>query len=138
MLDYAPRTTHLKNHNSVQQLKTTTMNALRNRVQLIGNLGIDPEVKSFDNNRKMARLSIATNEVYYNSKGEKIQDTQWHTIIMWGKTAEIAEKYLKKGQEIAVEGKLVNRSYETKEGGKRYTTEVVVNELVMLGRKEAA
>lgn len=114
------------------------MNALRNRVQLIGNLGIDPEVKSFDNNRKMARLSIATNEVYYNSKGEKIQDTQWHTIIMWGKTAEIAEKYLKKGQEIAVEGKLVNRSYETKEGGKRYTTEVVVNELVMLGRKEAA
>lgn len=114
------------------------MNALRNRVQLIGNLGIDPEVKTFDNNRKMARVSIATNEVYHNSKGEKIQDTQWHTIIMWGKTAEIAEKYLRKGQEIAVEGKLVNRSYDTKEGEKRYVTEVIVNELVMLGRKEAA
>ena len=114
------------------------MNALRNRVQLIGNLGMDPEVKSFDKDKKMAKLSIATNEVYYNAKGEKVQDTQWHNIVMWGKTAEIAEKYLKKGQEIAVEGKLVNRSWETKEGDKRYATEVVVSELVMLGKKEDA
>ena len=114
------------------------MNALRNRVQLIGNLGMDPEVKSFDKDKKMARISIATNEVYYNAKGEKVQDTQWHNIVMWGKTAEIAEKYLKKGQEIAVEGKLVNRSWETKEGDKRYATEVVVSELVMLGKKEDA
>jgi single-strand DNA-binding protein len=114
------------------------MNALRNRVQLIGNLGMDPEVKSFDKDKKMARISIATNEVYYNAKGEKVQDTQWHNIVMWGKTAEIAEKYLKKGQEVAVEGKLVNRSWETKEGEKRYATEVVVNELVMLGKKDAA
>ncbi|MDA9266989.1 single-stranded DNA-binding protein [Salibacteraceae bacterium] len=114
------------------------MNALRNRVQLIGNLGMDPEVKSFDKDKKMAKLSIATNEVYYNAKGEKVQDTQWHNIVMWGKTAEIAEKYLKKGQEVAVEGKLVNRSWETKEGDKRYATEVVVSELVMLGKKEDA
>ncbi len=114
------------------------MNALRNRVQLIGNLGMDPEVKSFDKEKKMARISIATKEVYYNAKGERVQDTQWHNIVMWGKTAEIAEKFLKKGQEIAVEGKLVNRSWETKEGEKRYTTEVVVNELVMLGKKDAA
>ncbi len=114
------------------------MNALRNRVQLIGNLGMDPEVKSFDKDKKMARISIATNEVYYNAKGEKVQDTQWHNIVMWGKTTEIAEKYLKKGQEVAVEGKLVNRSWETKEGEKRYATEVVVNELVMLGKKDAA
>ncbi|HAQ69342.1 MAG TPA: single-stranded DNA-binding protein [Flavobacteriales bacterium] len=114
------------------------MNALRNRVQLIGNLGMDPEVKSFDKDKKMAKISIATNEVYYNAKGEKVQDTQWHNIVMWGKTAEIAEKYLKKGQEIAVEGKLVNRSWETKEGDKRYATEVVVSELVMLGKKEDA
>ena len=114
------------------------MNALRNRVQLIGNLGMDPEVKSFDKDKKMAKISIATNEVYYNAKGEKVQDTQWHNIVMWGKTAEIAEKYLKKGQEIAVEGKLVNRSWETKEGEKRYATEVVVSELVMLGKKEDA
>ena len=114
------------------------MNALRNRVQLIGNLGMDPEVKSFDKDKKMAKLSIAPNEVYYNAKGEKVQDTQWHNIVMWGKTAEIAEKYLKKGQEVAVEGKLVNRSWETKEGDKRYATEVVVSELVMLGKKEDA
>ena len=114
------------------------MNALRNRVQLIGNLGMDPEVKSFDKDKKMAKLSIATNEVYYNAKGEKVQDTQWHNIVMWGKTAEIAEKYLKKGQKVAVEGKLVNRSWETKEGDKRYATEVVVSELVMLGKKEDA
>ncbi len=114
------------------------MNALRNRVQLIGNLGMDPEVKSFDKDKKMAKLSIATNEVYYKAKGEKVQDTQWHNIVMWGKTAEIAEKYLKKGQEVAVEGKLVNRSWETKEGDKRYATEVVVSELVMLGKKEDA
>jgi single-strand DNA-binding protein len=114
------------------------MNALRNRVQLIGNLGMDPEVKSFEKDKKMARISIATKEVYYNAKGEKVQDTHWHNIVMWGKTAEIAEKYLKKGQEVAVEGKLVNRSWETKEGEKRYTTEVVVYELVMLGKKDAA
>ena len=105
---------------------------------MIGNLGMDPEVKSFDKDKKMARISIATNEVYYNAKGEKVQDTQWHNIVMWGKTTEIAEKYLKKGQEVAVEGKLVNRSWETKEGEKRYATEVVVNELVMLGKKDAA
>ena len=105
------------------------MNALRNRVQLIGHLGMNPEVKTFDGDRKMAKVSIATNEVYYNAKGEKIEDTQWHNIVMWGKTAEIAEKYLKKGQEVCVEGKLVNRSWETKEGDKRYITEVVVNEL---------
>ena len=111
------------------------MNALRNRVQLIGNLGMDPEVKSFDKDKKMARISIATNEVYYNAKGEKVQDTQWHNIVMWGKTTEIAEKYLKKGQEVAVEGKLVNRSWETKEGEKKYITEVVCNEVVLLGGK---
>lgn len=86
----------------------------------------------------MAKLSIATNEVYRNSNGERVQETQWHNLVMWGRTAEIAEKFLKKGQEIAVEGKLVNRSYETKDGQKRYVSEVVVSELVMLGHKETA
>ena len=114
------------------------MNALKNRVQLIGNLGMAPEVKSFDNDRKMAKVSIATNEVYTNSKGERVQDTQWHNLVMWGRTAEIAERYLRKGQEVAIEGKLVNRSWETKEGEKRYLTEILVSELVMLGRKEEA
>ena len=114
------------------------MNALKNRVQLIGHLGQNPELKTFDNDKKMAKFSIATNEVYYNAKGEKVEDTQWHNIVMWGKTAEIADKYLKKGSEVCLEGKLVNRSYETKEGEKKYITEVVVNEMVMLGKKDAA
>jgi single-strand DNA-binding protein len=114
------------------------MNALKNRVQLIGNLGADPEIKSFDNDRKMARISIATNEVYTNNKGERVEETQWHTVIAWGKLAEIAEKYLHKGSEVALEGKLVNRSWETKEGEKRYVTEVVAAELVMLGKKQPA
>jgi single-strand DNA-binding protein len=111
------------------------MNNLRNRVQLIGHLGANPEVKTFDGGKTKASVSIATNEVYYNAKGEKIEDTQWHNIVMWGKTAEIADKYLKKGAEICVEGKLTSRSYETKEGEKRYITEVVVSEMVMLGKK---
>lgn len=113
------------------------MNALRNRVQLIGNLGMDPEIKVFGEDKKMAKLSIATSEVYTNNNGERIQETQWHKLVMWGRTALVAEKFLKKGQEIAVEGKLVNRSYE-KDGQKHYITEIVVSELVMLGRKEAA
>ncbi|MEX2597757.1 MAG: single-stranded DNA-binding protein [Salibacteraceae bacterium] len=114
------------------------MNALRNRVQLIGHLGMDPEVKTFDKDKKLTRVSIATNEVYYNAKNERIEETQWHNVVMWGKTADIAEKYLKKGQEIALEGKLVNKSWETKEGEKRYSTEINVSEFVMLGKKEAA
>jgi len=111
------------------------MNNLRNRVQLIGRLGNTPETKSFDGGKMSSTTSIATNEVYYNSKGEKVEEAQWHNIVMWGKTAEIADKYLKKGMEICVEGKLTSRSYDTKEGEKRYITEVVVNELVMLGKK---
>ncbi len=114
------------------------MNALKNRVQLIGNLGMDPEVRLFETDKKMAKVSIATHEVYKNSKGERVQDTQWHNLVMWGRTAEIADKFLQKGQEVAIEGKLVTRSWETKEGDKRYTTEVVVTELVMLGRREQA
>lgn len=114
------------------------MNALRNRVQLIGNLGTAPEVKTFDKDRKMAKFPIATNEVYYNAKGEKVEDTQWHNVVMWGKIADVAERFLKKGQEVAIEGKLVSRSYETKEGEKRYVTEVVASEIVMLGKKEEA
>ena len=82
----------------------------------------------------MAAFSLATNETYYNNKGEKVTDTQWHNIVAWGKIAEIAENYLSKGNEIMVEGKLMSRSYETKEGEKRYITEVKCNELLMLGK----
>jgi single-strand DNA-binding protein len=110
------------------------MNALRNKVQLIGNLGQDPEIVALENGNKLAKFAIATNESYRNAKGEKITDTQWHNIVAWGKTAEIVEKYLAKGSEIAVEGKLTHRSYETKEGEKRYVTEVKCNELLMLGK----
>ena len=111
------------------------MNALRNKVQLIGNLGMDPEVKTLDGGRKLAKLSIATNESYKNSKGEQVKETQWHNLVAWGKTAEIIEKHLKKGSEVAVEGKLIHRNYTDKEGMKRYFTEIEVNELLMLGGK---
>tara|TARA_R110002049_G_scaffold304060_4_gene498959 strand:+ start:8302 stop:8637 length:336 start_codon:yes stop_codon:yes gene_type:complete len=110
------------------------MNALRNKVQLIGNLGNDPEIINLDGGKKLAKFSIATNESYKNAAGEKVTDTQWHNVVAWGKTAEIVENYLTKGKEIALEGKLVNRSYETKEGEKRYITEINCSELLMLGK----
>ncbi|MRT15517.1 single-stranded DNA-binding protein [Vitellibacter sp. q18] len=111
------------------------MSTLRNKVQLIGNLGNDPEIINLDGGKKLAKFSIATNETYKNQKGEKITDTQWHNIVAWGKTAEIIENYLSKGKEVAVEGKLTSRSWEDKDGNKKYITEIVCNELVMLGSK---
>ena len=111
------------------------MSTLRNKVQLIGNLGNHPEIITLENEKKLAKFSIATNESYKNSQGEKVTDTQWHNVVAWGKTAEIVEKYVTKGKEVAIEGKLTNRSYETKEGEKRYITEVVCNELLMLGNE---
>ncbi|MBT1703189.1 single-stranded DNA-binding protein [Chryseosolibacter indicus] len=109
------------------------MKSLRNSVQLIGRLGKDPEVRSFNNSKK-ASFSIATTDTYKNQNGEKIEDTQWHNIVIWGKLAGVAEKYLKRGQEIAIEGKLVHRVYESN-GEKKYITEINVNDLVMLGGK---
>jgi single-strand DNA-binding protein len=110
------------------------MNTLRNKVQLIGNLGNDPEIINLESGKTLAKFSIATNESYTNNKGEKITDTQWHNIVAWGKTAQIIEKYVGKGKEVAIEGKLTNRFYETKTGEKRYITEIVCNELMMLGK----
>lgn len=113
------------------------MNTLRNKVQLIGNLGNTPEIITLNGGKKLAKFSMATNETYRNNNGEKITDTQWHNIVAWNKTAEIIENYLDKGSEIAIEGKLTSRSWEDKEGNKRYITEVVCNELLMLnGKKE--
>jgi single-strand DNA-binding protein len=111
------------------------MYALRNRVTLIGNLGAIPDVKNTENGKKLARFSIATDEVYQNASGEKVTETQWHTLVAWGKIAEVAEKYLEKGSEVAVEGKLVHRNYLDKEGNKKYVTEVQVNELLLLGSR---
>ena len=110
------------------------MNAMKNRVQLIGNVGNDPEIKNFDGGKKLANLTIATNDSYKNDKGEKVEQTEWHRISAWGKTAEIIEKYVTKGREIAVEGKLTHRSYDDKNGEKRYVTEVVVTEIHLLGK----
>ncbi len=114
------------------------MNTLRNKVQLIGNLGNDPEIINLESGKMLAKFSIATNESYKNSKGEKITDTQWHNVVAWGKTAEIVEKYVTKGKEIAIEGKLTNRSWDDKDGNKRYTTEIVCSELLMFGKQKIA
>jgi single-strand DNA-binding protein len=113
------------------------MNSLKNRVHLIGNLGMNPEVKSISNGSKLAKFSLATNETYKNVKGEKVTETQWHNLVAWGKTAEIAEKYLEKGKEIAVEGKIVSRQYDDKEGNKKYITEIVINDLLILSSKKS-
>jgi len=112
------------------------MNTLKNSVRLVGNLGMDPEVKSFDNDRKLAKIAIATNETYKNDKGEKVTDTQWHNLVLWGAQAKLAEQILRKGDEIAIEGKLASRSYVDKDGVKRYVTEVVVNEFLKVGLKK--
>jgi single-strand DNA-binding protein len=112
------------------------MYALRNKVQLIGNLGNAPEIRNTESGKKLARFSVATNESYRNAQGEKVTETQWHNLVAWGKVAEIVEKYLNKGSEVVIEGKLINRSYTDKEGNKKYVTEVEVSELLMLGGKK--
>jgi len=110
------------------------MNAMKNRVQLIGNAGNDPEIKTLENGKKFAHLTIATNDRYTNEKGEKIEQTEWHRVTAWGKTAEIIEKYVLKGKEVAIDGKLTHRSYDDKNGEKKYVTEVVVNEILLLSK----
>jgi single-strand DNA-binding protein len=107
-----------------------------NKVILIGNLGKDPEIQSFDNGVKKASFSLATSESYKNKEGQKIEQTEWHNIILWRGLAEIAEKYLKKGTTIFLEGKIRTRTWEDKEGNKRYTTEIVGDNLTMLSRRE--
>jgi single-strand DNA-binding protein len=114
------------------------MYSLRNKVQLIGNLGKNPEIKTTDSGKKLVKLSVATNEMFTNSKGEKVKETQWHNLVAWGKMADVAEKYLSKGSEIAIEGKLITKDYVDKEGNKKYSTEIQVNELLMLGDKSEA
>jgi single-strand DNA-binding protein len=108
------------------------MNTLRNKVQLIGNLGANPDVRTFENGKSVARFSLATTDSYRDANGKRVSETQWHNIVAWGNLAKIAEKYLTKGSEIAVEGKLTHRSYDDKDGNKKYVTEVVLSDLVML------
>lgn len=111
------------------------MNAIKNKVQLIGHLGQDPEMKTISDGKKVANLTVATNENYKNARGEKITETQWHHVVAWGKLADIAEKYLLKGIEVAIEGKLVNKNYTDKQGIKRYVTEIQASELLILTKK---
>lgn len=121
------------NQKFIYILIRNTMKTLRNKVQLIGNLGTDPEISEIAEGKTVAKLSLATTDTYKKASGEKVTETMWHNLVAWGKTAEIAGKYLKKGNRIAIEGRLVNRSYEDKKGIKRYITEIVVNDLLMLG-----
>ncbi len=107
-----------------------------NRVQLTGNLGAKPEIKTFDNGNKVARFSLATKEEY-TKKGEKVTETQWHFISAWGKLAELAETELNKGSFVSVEGKLVTRNYTDKNGQKKYITEVVANDVLVKQKAEA-
>lgn len=112
------------------------MKNMRNKVHLIGNLGADPDVKTLQGGKKVANISLATNESYKNADGVKVKETTWHNLVAWNKTAEIAEKFLRKGSEVAIEGKLVNRNYTDREGNKKYATEVLVNEILMLDQKK--
>jgi len=112
------------------------MNTIRNKVQLIGNLGVNPEIKEFETGKKIAKFSLATNDSYKNQKGEKVTETQWHNLIAWGKTAEYVEQHLKKGIEVAVEGKLQSRNYTDKAGAKRYVTEIQVTDIMILKEKD--
>ena len=125
-------------HQKMMSTKLKVMNALKNKVQLIGNLGNAPEVRNTESGKKLVRFSVATNETYRNAKGEKVTETQWHNLIAWGKIADIAEKYLTKGSEVAIEGKLMNNNYTDKDGVKKYSTEIQVHELLLLGNKSVA
>ncbi len=111
------------------------MNALRNSVRLIGHMGDDPKVRKLDSGKTVANFSIATNEIYKDSNGEKQSETTWHRLVAWGKQADITEKYLKKGSEIAIEGKLTNHSYKDKNDETHYVTEILVNSILMLDKK---
>lgn len=106
------------------------MNNLRNKVQLIGNLGREVDFKRLDDGKAIARVTLATKEVYRNPAGEKVVDVQWHNLVGWGKVAEIMQVLLKKGKEVAVQGKLSHRSYENKQGERRHISEVIVSEFM--------
>ncbi|AIY12083.1 MULTISPECIES: single-stranded DNA-binding protein [Flavobacteriaceae] len=111
------------------------MGTLKNHVQLIGNVGQEPTITNLESGKKVARFSLATNEYYKDAKGEKQTDTNWHTVVAWGKTAEIIEKFVSKGKELGVTGKLKTRTYTTDDGNERYVTEVEANEILLLGSK---
>lgn len=111
------------------------MSKLRNKVQIIGFAGKNPEIRPLNNN-VMARLSVATNDFYTTKNGRRIEETNWHSIVLWGKQAEYAQENIRKGTEVAIEGRLVNRSYEDKNGRKVFVTEISVNEIYVISQRE--
>jgi len=108
------------------------MNSLKNKVQLIGYLGQDPETKTIESGKKVTHFTIATDDGYKNSDGQKVNETTWHNIVAWNGLAELADKYLKKGRQVAVEGRIVYRTYEDKKGATRNITEIVLNDMAFL------
>ncbi len=106
-----------------------------NKVTLIGNLGSDPNVQSLEGNIKVAKFSLATTENYKDSNGQNQSNTDWHNIVLWRGLAELAEKYLHKGSLVYVEGKLKTRSFEDKDGQKKYVTEIIAEQLLLLDKK---
>ena len=113
------------------------MNNLRNKVQLIGNVGQTPEIISIQKGKKLAKLTLATNEHYKDSNGEKKTETQWHNLVAWGNAAEIIENYVKKGEEVAIEGKIIYETFEGTDGIKRYATKIRISEILMLGGSQS-
>ena len=107
-----------------------------NKVILIGNLGKDPEVRYLDSGVAVANFSLATTESYKNKEGERVSQTEWHNVVLWRGLAEVAEKWLKKGSSVYIEGKIRHRKWEDKEGNTRYTTEILGDNMTMLGKKD--
>lgn len=118
--------------NRRKRLNTFIMNNLNNKVLLIGNVGADPDVKDLGSGKKLAKISLATNSSYVNKDGERVKDTQWHKVTMFGKTADVVEKYVTSGKTIAIEGKLNHKNYDDKDGNKKYVTEIVAHEVALL------
>jgi single-strand DNA-binding protein len=116
----------------------TNMNALKNKVQLVGNMGTAIEVREIASGKKVGNFTLATNETYKDANGQKVEETQWHKIVVWGKQAEIIEKYTSKGSELMLEGKLIHRSYDGKDGEKRYITEVEIRDFMLMGSNKTA
>ncbi len=121
---------------TINNLNKFIMTNLTNSVQLIGRLGIDPKQVKFDNGNIKVSFTMATNEYYNDKNGERIEETQWHNVVTFGKTAEIAEKFLKKGSEVIVSGKLTNRQWDGKDGNKHYITEVVATQLHFIDKNK--
>lgn len=112
------------------------MRSLRNKVTLIGRLGKEPEIRTTDNNIKFVKFTLATNDEYINKDGEKAREAQWHNIAVWGTLTDVCEKFLTKGREVVIEGRLTYRSWDDKQGIKHYVTEIIASDILLVGNSE--